>query len=61
MELQDNFAIIYQFTLAMTFAMALIFFVYLYWYSTRLQKTVLEKEKNKQQLLENEIALRSII
>ena len=57
MELQDNFAIIYQFTLVMTFGIALIFFVYMYWYSTALRKTVLEQEKSKQQLLENEIAL----
>ena len=60
MEIQDNFAIIYQFTLVMTFAIALIFFVYLYWYSLVLRKTVVEKEKNKQQLLENEIALMKI-
>lgn len=60
MELQDNSAIIYQFTLVITFAIALIFFVYLYWYSSTLQKTILEKEKSKQQLLENEIALMKI-
>lgn len=60
MELQDNAAIIYQFTLVITFAIALIFFVYLYWYSASLQKTILEKEKSKQQLLENEIALMKI-
>lgn len=60
MEFQDNFSIIYQFTLVMTFGIALVFFVYLYWYSNELKKTVLEKEKSKQQLLENEIALMKI-
>ncbi|MFK8005540.1 MAG: hypothetical protein AB8H03_04180 [Saprospiraceae bacterium] len=57
MEHQNNYDIIYQFTLVVTFGIALIFFVYLYWYSNALRKTVLEKEKSKQQLLENEIIL----
>ena len=60
MEFQDNFEIIYQFTLVMAFGIALIFFVYMYWYSIELRKTILEKEKSKQQLLENEIALMKI-
>ena len=57
MELQNNFDIIYQFTLVGIFGIALTFFVYMYWYSNALRKTVVEKEKSKQQLLENEITL----
>jgi len=60
MELQNNFEIIYQFTLMMVFSIALIFFVYLYWYSNKLQRIILEKEKGKQQLLENELALTKV-
>lgn len=57
MELQNNFAEIYQFTLIITFSIALIFFVYMYYYSLELRKSTVEQEKAKQQLLENEIAL----
>jgi len=57
MILQDNSADIYQFTLILTFSIALIFFVYMYYYSLALRKSALEEEKVKQQLLENEIAL----
>lgn len=57
MTLQDNSAEIYQFTLILTFSIALIFFVYMYYYSLALRKSALEEEKAKQQLLENEIAL----
>ena len=57
MELQNNTAEIYQFTLVLTFSIALIFFVYMYWYSIALRKSTVEQEQAKQQLLENEIAL----
>lgn len=57
MELQNKFSEIYQFTIILTFAIALIFFIYMYWYSIALRKSTVEKEKAKQQLLENEIAL----
>ncbi len=55
MNFEDNFVIIYQFTLVMTFALALSFFIYMYWYFFTLRKTVLEKEQAKQRLLEKEI------
>jgi len=57
MELQDNSAEIYQFTLVLAFSIALIFFVYIYWFSIALRKTALEREKAKQQILVNEIDL----
>lgn len=57
MELQDNSAEIYQFTLVLAFSIALVFFVYIYWFSIALRKTSLEREKAKQQILENEIDL----
>ncbi len=57
MELQDNSAEIYQFTLILAFSIALIFFIYIYWFSIALRKTALEREKAKQQILENEIDL----
>ncbi len=57
MELQDNSAEIYQFTLVLAFSIALIFFIYIYWFSIALRKTALEREKAKQQILETEIDL----
>ncbi len=57
MELQDNAAEIYQFTLILTFSIALIFFAYMYWYSMALRKSIVAEEQSKQKLLENEIAL----
>lgn len=57
MELQDKSAEIYQFTLILAFSIALIFFVYIYWFSIALRKTALEREKAKQQILQNEIDL----
>lgn len=57
MELQDHSAEIYQFTLVLAFSIALIFFIYIYWFSIALRRTALEKEKAKQQILENEIVL----
>ena len=57
MELQNNSADIYQFTLILAFSIALIFFIYIYWFSIALRKTALEREKAKQQILENEIDL----
>ena len=54
MELQDNSAEIYQFTLVLAFSIALVFFIYIYWFSIALRKTTLEREKAKQQILENE-------
>lgn len=57
MELQNNSAEIYQFTLILAFSIALIFFIYIYWFSIALRKTALEREKAKQQILENEIDL----
>ena len=57
MELQDNSSEIYQFTLVLAFSIALVFFIYIYWFSIALRKTTLEREKAKQQVLENEIDL----
>lgn len=57
MEIQPNHDEIYQFTLILTFSIALVFFVYLYWYSIALRKSTVEQEKSKRQLLKNEIAL----
>ncbi|MFK8007394.1 MAG: helix-turn-helix transcriptional regulator [Saprospiraceae bacterium] len=57
MELQNNSADIYQFTLILAFSIALIFFIYIYWFSIALRKTALEREKAKQQILEKEIDL----
>jgi len=56
-QIQNNFADIYQFTIILVFSIALIFFSYMYWYSQELRKSVVEEEKAKQQLLENEIEL----
>ena len=57
MELYTKFEDIYQFTIILIFAIALIFFSYMYDYSQELRKSVLEEEKAKQKLLENEIEL----
>lgn len=56
-QLENNFADIYQFTIILVFGIALIFFSYMYWYAQALRKSILEEEKTKQQLLENEIEL----
>ena len=56
-QIQNNFADIYQFTIILVFAIALIFFSYMYWYAQALRKSVVEEEKTKQQLLKNEIEL----
>jgi len=57
MEIQPNHDEIYQFTLMLTFSIALVFFVYMYWYSIALRKSTVEQEESKRQLLKNEIAL----
>ena len=56
-QIPNNFSDIYQFTIILVFSIALIFFSYMYWYSQALRKSVVEEEKVKQQLLENEIEL----
>ena len=56
-ELVDNSVAIYQFTLILIFATALIFFVAMYWYSTSLAQTILEREQSRQTLKINTLEL----
>ena len=55
--LVDNTDAIYQFTIILIFATALIFFVAMYWYSTSLEKTIVEREQTKQSLKINTLEL----
>lgn len=48
---------IYQFTILLIFLVALIFFVYMYWYSLALKKSLIEKETAKHQLQMNSLEL----
>jgi len=47
MEIIDKSSDIYQFTIFLIFLIALIFFVYMYWYANALQKSTKEKERVK--------------
>ena len=56
-DLVDNSVAIYQFTLILIFATALIFFVAMYWYSTSLSQTIIEREQTRQSLKINTLEL----
>ena len=55
--LVDNSDAIYQFTILLIFTTALLFFVAMYWYSTSLQKTIVDRERARQGLRINQLEL----
>jgi DNA-binding CsgD family transcriptional regulator len=52
---------IYQFTILLIFLMALAFFLYMYWYSVALRKSVVKEEQANRELIVKELALQKTL